>query len=302
MSDIQLNSQVINDLTRAAKDNGFDYELPSDSSRWLRFGSSSPLVRGVSFVELSHHDEGYLIAVYDDELRHVLVDTRMARPAFLPEVPSGAVDVVCVQNLKQLHAVLQTVFAFVPDSPRPPLSQRGRESVERGHALSQPQRGRGVGGRGLLNQFRAETRQFSEHTEAERMVKQRIGQNILREALLKQEVGQCMVTGLAMPELLVASHIKPWRDATDEERLCLDNVLLLAPHIDSLFDKGLITFDDEGQMLCSPLLSLESRQILGLRDDMHILKPLTAGNRAFLKYHREHIYRASSKSPPQGEI
>lgn len=274
MSDIQLNSQVINDLTRAAKDNGFDYELPSVSARWLRFGSSSPLMHGVSFVDLSHNDDGYLIAVYDDELRHVLLDSQRARPAFLPEIPTGAVDVVCVRDIKQLQESLQTVFAFVPDSPHPSQPQRGREFKESD----------------LLNQFRTETRLLSEHTEAERMVKQRIGQNILREALLKQEGGQCMVTGLAMPELLVASHIKPWRDATDEERLCLDNVLLLAPHIDSLFDKGLITFDANGQMLCSPLLSDESKQILGLREDMHILKPLTTGNRKFLKYHWENIY------------
>ena len=274
MSDIQLNSQVVNDLTRAAKDNGFDYELPSISARWLRFGSSSPLMHGVSFVDLSHNDDGYLIAVYDDDLRHVLLDSQRARPAFLPEIPASALDVVCVRDIKQLQESLQTVFAFVPDSPHPSQPQRGREFKESG----------------LLNQFHADTCQLSDHTEAERMVKQRIGQNILREALLKQEGGQCMVTGLAIPELLVASHIKPWRDATDEERLCLDNVFLLAPHIDSLFDKGLITFDDDGQMLCSPLLSEESKQILGLRKDMHILKPLTAGNRKFLKYHRENIY------------
>jgi hypothetical protein len=274
MSDIQLNSQVINDLTRAAKDNGFDYELPSVSARWLRFGSSSPLMHGVSFVDLSHNDDGYLIAVYDDELRHVLLDRQLARPAFLPEIPASALDVVCVRDIKQLQESLQTVFAFVPDSPHPSQPQRGREFKESD----------------LLNQFHADTCQLSDHTEAERMVKQRIGQNILRVALLKQETGQCMVTGLAIPELLVASHIKPWRDATDEERLCLDNVFLLAPHIDSLFDKGLITFDDDGQMLCSPLLSEESKQKLGLRKDMHILKPLTAGNRKFLKYHRENIY------------
>ena len=258
MSDIQLNSQVINDLTRAAKDNGFDYELPSVSARWLRFGSSSPLMQCVSFVDLSHNDDGYLIAVYDDELRHILLDSQRARPAFLPEIPAGSIDVVCVRDINELNAALQTVFAFVPN--------------------------------GLLDQFRADTRQLTDHTEAERMVKQRIGQNILREALLKQEAGQCMVTGLEIPELLVASHIKPWRDATDEERLCLDNVFLLAPHIDSLFDKGFISFDDDGQMLFSPLLSAESKQKLGLREDMHILKPLTAGNRKFLKYHRENIY------------
>ena len=51
---------------------------------------------------------------------------------------------------------------------------------------------------------------------------------------------KCAVTGLAIPELLKASHIKPWKDSTDEERLDIFNGLLLAPHLDAAFDRGFI--------------------------------------------------------------
>ena len=255
MSDIQLDSQAINDITRAARDSGFDYQTNSDSPRWLRFCSSIK----ASTIDLSHNDDGYLIAIDNKELLHILIDNQqLTAPVFLVEKPSRAVDVVCVKDINSLYKVLDIILNFIPSVP--------------------------------LKQYRDKTIHMPETTEEARMVKQRIGQNILREALLKQEEGICAVTGLAMPDLLIASHIKPWRDATDEERLCLDNVLLLAPHIDSLFDKGYITFDDDGHIAFSPLLSMQSIQKLGLNKDMHILRSLTEANRAFLHYHREKVF------------
>jgi hypothetical protein len=74
---------------------------------------------------------------------------------------------------------------------------------------------------------------------------QRVGQDLFRDGLLDYWDGICAVTGLAVPELLRASHIKPWVDCdTDAERLDLFNGLLLAPKLDAAMDRGFITIDD----------------------------------------------------------
>ncbi len=86
-------------------------------------------------------------------------------------------------------------------------------------------------------------------TEAERLVVQRVGQDLFRAALLDFWQGRCCATGLAIPELLRASHIKPWAVcADDNERLDVYNGLLLAPHLDALFDAGLMTVADDGDL------------------------------------------------------
>ena len=68
--------------------------------------------------------------------------------------------------------------------------------------------------------------------------------------LLREDA--CRVTGVAEPRHLKASHIKPWRDATDIERLNGANGLLLSPHIDHLFDEGYITFSSGQELVMVP--------------------------------------------------
>lgn len=73
------------------------------------------------------------------------------------------------------------------------------------------------------------------------------------------------MTGLALPELLRASHIKPWAEcSTDDERLDVFNGLLLAPHLDALFDAGWVTFDDDGMVLVSASLPSDAAMLLGV--------------------------------------
>jgi hypothetical protein len=87
-------------------------------------------------------------------------------------------------------------------------------------------------------------------TEALRLVKQRIGQNLYHQALLEYWGGACALTDMAIPELLRASHAKPWADCeSDTERLNVFNGFLLAAHFAALFDAGFITFTDEGQLV-----------------------------------------------------
>ncbi len=75
----------------------------------------------------------------------------------------------------------------------------------------------------------------------------------------------CRITGVNREEHLRASHCKPWRDATNEERLDGENGLLLTPSIDHLFDRGFIAFEDSGQVIVSPVAHHESLQRMGIQ-------------------------------------
>ena len=82
-------------------------------------------------------------------------------------------------------------------------------------------------------------------TEREAIVLARRGQGLFRERVSEIET-HCRITGVSTPEHLRASHSKPWRDSSNEERLDGHNGLLLTPTIDHLFDRGFIPFEDEG--------------------------------------------------------
>lgn len=139
--------------------------------------------------------------------------------------------------------------------------------------------------------FRAETALLPRSTEAERLVVQRVGQNIFRSALLDFFQGRCCVTSLAVPELLRASHIKPWAEcSSDEERLDVFNGLLLAPNLDALFDGGWITFDEAGQVTVSSRLPRGAGECLGLSAAWRI-EALAPQHRSYLAYHRERVFR-----------
>ena len=100
-----------------------------------------------------------------------------------------------------------------------------------------------------------------EKTEREAIVKSRIGQGRFREKILGK-YGACVITGIDIPRVLVASHIKPWAVSTNEERICEDNGLLLSATYDRLFDSGLISFSREGKMLVSHFVTEQNRQKL----------------------------------------
>ncbi len=130
-------------------------------------------------------------------------------------------------------------------------------------------------------------------TEALALVKQRRGQDIFRQALMEYWGGACAVTGIAVPEFLRASHAKPWVEcASDQERLNVFNGFLLCAHFDALFDRGLMTFDDEGRSLYSSKLNAETRSRLGL-DEAIRLRWVAPEHKVFLAWHRNHLFKAS---------
>lgn len=139
--------------------------------------------------------------------------------------------------------------------------------------------------------FRQATAALPVTTETERLVVQRVGQDIFRQSLIDYWQGRCAVTGLDVVQLLRASHIKPWADcANDAERLDVFNGLLLAPHLDALFDGGWISFADDGRLMVSDRLPELARVLLGLNADW-TLAVLANGHRHYLHWHREKIFR-----------
>ncbi|MET0265882.1 MAG: HNH endonuclease signature motif containing protein [Duganella sp.] len=123
-------------------------------------------------------------------------------------------------------------------------------------------------------------------TTREALVMARVGQGRFRADLIKRWGGKCALTGLQNVNLMVASHINSWALSNNVERLDVDNGLLLAPHIDRLFDQGLISFSGDGMLQISPNLSGDDRLIFGL-DKFTRIMTLSGGNLSYLERHRK---------------
>lgn len=143
----------------------------------------------------------------------------------------------------------------------------------------------------VADRFRQEAAKLPRSTEAERLVVQRVGQGLFRDALLDYWQGKCCVTGLTVSSLLRASHIKPWAKCeSDDERLDVFNGLLLAPHIDALFDGGWISFSDKGHVVISAALPELAQVQLGISQDW-MLRDLQTAHLPYLSIHRAHEFR-----------
>lgn len=128
-------------------------------------------------------------------------------------------------------------------------------------------------------------------TERTREVRERIGQDVFREALMEFWDRRCALSGIALPpELLRASHAKPWKQSSDSEKLDPFNGLLLAVRYDTLFDTGLIAFEDDGRLLVSPALDQATREFVVLHDPMR-LRFVVPGHLPYLRYHRANVAR-----------
>jgi hypothetical protein len=143
--------------------------------------------------------------------------------------------------------------------------------------------------------FRVQTAGLPQTTEAERLVVQRIGQDIFRTALMDYWGGRCPITGIADPALLRASHIVPWAECDDAHRLDVHNGLLLSALWDAAFDTGLVSFADDGTVLVSPELTAAARTTLGVESAPR-LPNLRDAHRANLAAHRARFFGASNKS------
>ena len=121
-------------------------------------------------------------------------------------------------------------------------------------------------------------------------VRARLGQHRYKVSQAEMWGNACAVTGITEPALLRASHAKPWADSSDSERLDPANGLTLAVHLDALFDKGLISFDDKGSLLISSKLGSDVVSLYGLSTSLHLRRDPPASVCRYLKYHREAVF------------
>jgi putative restriction endonuclease len=144
-----------------------------------------------------------------------------------------------------------------------------------------------------LIQKRISTDLSMSETTRKALIHARVGQGKFKQNVLRFE-RECRLTHVQNPQHLVASHIKPWRESNDEERLNAGNGLLLTPSIDHLFDRGFISFGDHGEVLVSPVADTESLRKMGVDGD----KPIFTGRfnsdqQHFLDHHRKEIFLKS---------
>jgi hypothetical protein len=128
-------------------------------------------------------------------------------------------------------------------------------------------------------------------TQKQQLVNARVGQGLFRSRVEMIEPA-CRITGVADRRFLRASHVKPWATSTNAEKLDGNNGLMLAPHVDHLFDKGFISFSDDGSALVSPLLP---QGILTAWDISLIKfpKPLRTAQAGYMAFHRENVFKSS---------
>lgn len=241
-------------IEKAATDAGYDLGL-GESDGWLNFGISG----GSSFcAAVKANATGLWLAVSS---RRILPElTGGGRPVPSPATPAGLAGPVFCPDFDNLLETLRR--ARILDATLP----------ER-----------------LYERWRARIDDLPS-TERTQFVTQRVGQDLFREGLMDYWDGRCAITGLDVPELLRASHAKPWKDATDEERLDIHNGLLLAVHLDALFDQGFITILEDGAVEISTTLLEEAIQTLGLPEELTVQR-LRPEHEPYLKWHREHVFR-----------
>ena len=256
-----LSPVIASRLEKAAVDNGFDQELPREGD-WLGFASTQCPLR----IWLGTFGDAVFLATFSQQnVARALGEygTPMAAP-----LPKGALGGRTVTDIPSLHPLLRRAFQLSKTLPDE-----------------------------LLHTFEKQTAALPRSTEAERLVVQRVGQDLFRHGLHEYWDGRCAITDLAVAELLRASHIKPWaKCASDAERLDIWNGLLLAPHLDAAFDRGFITVADDGAVVVSKALDAAARESLGLDEPLRV-RALQEGHRGYLPWHRQQVFKDGQGQP-----
>lgn len=123
-------------------------------------------------------------------------------------------------------------------------------------------------------------------TERKGLVTSRVGQGAYRKSILYRWEFKCAVTNYSKKEILIASHIIPWKDSTNDERLDVNNGILLSPTYDALFDQHLISFENTGKIILSDSLSKTKYHEIGVTGTERI-KNLSFDNYFYLDRHRD---------------
>jgi HNH endonuclease len=239
---------VRTELQKASFDNGFRIEVGADSG-WLNYRSATAPGE-IWLAGAGPHGPWFL------SLSLCAVAQELGPAVTADRSPAPGTATFAFATLEELHRALDRTYRLsvsLPDAP--------------------------------LQQFLSETSRAPRSTEAERLVIQRVGQDIFRQALIRYWNGRCPLTGIADPSLLRASHIVPWAECeTDAHRLDVHNGLLLSALWDAAFDGGLVSFDDNGRPLCAPALTRRGAELLMVQTVSPLL--LTDAHRANLAQHR----------------
>ena len=127
-------------------------------------------------------------------------------------------------------------------------------------------------------------------TEKETISKARIGQGEYRKSLLDKYQSRCIITGINLPEILIASHIKPWAVSNNKERISENNGFLLSSTYDKLFDQGLISFENNGKIMLSSMISSDNAEKLKIDSSKRYDIKYVPAMKDFMNYHREVIF------------
>jgi hypothetical protein len=238
---------VRTEAQQAASDNGYRLER-GIADGWLHYASTTA-AGSIWIAGCSGHGPWLL------SIAHSGVAAEIGSASVSPLAGPGVATVV-FPTVKELHVALDRVYKLAMSLPEAPLDR-----------------------------FKAKTANLPRTTEAERLVVRRIGQDIFRGALMDYWGGRCPLTGITDPALLRASHIVPWAECNDEQRLDAHNGLLLSALWDAAFDSGLVSFGDDGRPLASPKLSEVGRQALDL-EKVPPLNSLRDAHKANLAVHR----------------
>jgi len=140
-----------------------------------------------------------------------------------------------------------------------------------------------------IEQSEIEKDSHIDETERESLIRARVGQGIFRKNVMHIEKS-CRITGVTNPEHLIGSHIKPWRESTNDERLDGENGLLLTPTADHLFDRGFISFENDGKLLISPVADRDSLIKMKIPEAGFDTGPFSSQQKMFLDFHRDMIF------------
>jgi len=254
----------------------------------------NPLQR--TLIEKTGNDNGFEHVLASDANGVALASARHANRA-LVSLERGAYQVRFQTDSPSLLPELQRSFpdAFAPDVFQATTEAELASLLRRAASLS-----RALPSQAAQDYQQAVTEKLAAlpasivGTEVERMVRQRIGQDKFRSAMLDYWGGACAVTGVAIPEALRASHAKPWAEcATDAERLDVFNGFLLSANLDALFDRFLISFDEQGLLITAPALAGIDLQPLGITPNMR-LRWVNALHQPYLAMHRSRLLQAQS--------
>jgi putative restriction endonuclease len=288
-----INNETYNNMRRVDPDDliiSFSYQKISFVGRATGFAFTSGMPLALAPLATAWGDSGWLLPVAWTKLEqpiapreHIDLIRNLLPIKYSPMKPdgNGNQNVFLAEISVELFELLCGLASF-----EPALALHAQQIAPTPESMDDEAAQRIVAAPG------------TQATEAHAVVMARRGQGKFRENVSQQE-GTCRLTGIANSALLIASHIKPWRVCANEERLDGANGLLLTPNADRLFDRGFITFHDDGGVEVSSRLPANDLGRLGFREGeltgrrvLQLANPraFTPPQRQYLEYHRQQVF------------